>query len=118
MVKVQTEETHKPTCNGILKGRPGKGNVLSLEQRKRCYAGHAMTEANTFRYKAILKRDKNGKPSKFAPVRAWCKRCRTDSRKRSVAKRLESARAEATAKAERNAKARDRRTAKRTAKAA
>ncbi len=46
------ESIGTPTANGIIKGRPGKGRVLSLEQRKRCYAGHAMTEANTFRYTA------------------------------------------------------------------
>lgn len=112
------EHGHKPTCNGVLKGRPGKGKVLSLEQRKRCYVGHAMTDDNTFRYKAITKRDKNGKAIKFAPVRAWCKKCRTLSRKRSVIKRLETARAEAGAKEQRNVKAKERRAAKREQAAA
>lgn len=102
------QNTHKPTCNGIFKGRPGKGKVLSLEQRKRCYAGHAMTPENTFRYRAKI-----ADSTKRKPVRAWCKKCRADSRKRSVAKRLESARAEATGKAERNAKAHARRATKR-----
>ncbi len=111
-------EGHKPTCNGVYKGRPGAGKVLSLEQRKRCYAGHEMTAANTFRYKAILARDKRGRVTKYAPVRAWCKKCRTISRKRSVTKRLEAARVEATAKAERNAKAKARRAAKSAAKSA
>ena len=104
------QNTHKPTVNGIFKGRPGAGKVLSLEQRKRCYAGHAMTPDNTFRYRAKIEGS-----TKRKPVRAWCKKCRADSRKRSVAKRLESARAEATAKSERNAKARARRVAKRAA---
>ncbi len=113
MAQNDNEHGHKPTCNGILKGRPGKGSVLSLEQRKRCYVGHPMTEDNTFRYKAITKRDKNGKAIQFAPVRAWCKKCRVLSRKRSVAKRLELARAEVKAKEQRNAKARERSAAKR-----
>ena len=115
MANTTNEIERKPTCNGIFKGRPGDGKVLSLEQRKRCYAGHAMTADNTFRYKAILERNKAGKVTKYAPVRAWCKKCRTLSRKRSVAKRLESARAEATAKAEKSAKAKARRVAKRAA---
>ncbi len=77
---------HKPTCNGILKGRPGKGKVLSLGQRKNCYAkptAHAMTEENTFPYKG----------------RIWCRKCRAASRKRSVAKRLAEAKQLATIKA-------------------
>ena len=79
-------DTVTPTCNGIIKGRPGKGRVLSLGQRKRCYDGHAMTPDNTFRYTA--KRVK-GKPK---PVeREWCKRCRAASRKRSAVKRLAEA---------------------------
>lgn len=74
---------HKPTCNGIQKGRPGKGRVLSLGQRKQCYAKHPMTDANTFTYKG----------------RIWCKKCRADSRKRSRVKRLAEAKALALAKA-------------------
>ncbi len=74
---------HKPTCNGITKGRPGKGRVLSLGQRKRCYASHAMTEENTFTYKD----------------REWCRKCRAASRKRSVVKRLAEAKRLATIKA-------------------
>ncbi len=91
-----------PTANGIIKGRPGKGRVLSLEQRKRCYHGHTMTEANTFRYTA--KRVK-GKPKPIE--RAWCKKCRADSRKNSaVARRLREAKEAAAAKRETNAKLR------------
>lgn len=81
---------HKPTVNGIVKGRPGKGRVLSLGQRRRCYAQHAMDEDNTFRY--------TPKATKAQPKpleRAWCKRCRADSRKRSRAKRLLEAKAAA-----------------------
>lgn len=80
--------THKPTCNGVYKGRPGKGRVYTLGQRKACYAKHAMTEDNTFRY--------TPKPTKATPKpleRTWCKRCRADSRKRSRAKRLLQAKA-------------------------
>lgn len=81
---------HKPTINGIIKGRPGKGRVLSLGQRKTCYAKptHQMTEDNTFRY--------TPKPTKATPKpleRQWCKRCRAASRKRSVGKRLAAAKA-------------------------
>lgn len=79
-----------PTVNGIIKGRPGKGRVLSLGQRRRCYDGHAMTPENTFRYRA---KKVAGKPRPI--VREWCKRCRTASRKRSRAKRLEEAKAAA-----------------------
>jgi hypothetical protein len=79
---------HKLTVNGVKKGRPGKGRVLSLEQRKRCYAQHAMTEENTFRYTSKAT-EKNSNPLQ----RAWCKRCRADSRKRSRAKRLLEAKA-------------------------
>lgn len=77
---------HKPTINGVIKGRPGKGKVLSLGQRARCYAGHRMTPENTFRYTA--------KATKQTPKpleREWCKRCRADSRKRSQVKRLAAA---------------------------
>ncbi len=76
---------HKPTCNGIRKGRPGKGRVLSLGQRKNCYASpkHAMTEENTFTYKG----------------RMWCRKCRAASRKRSVVKRLAEAKRMAAIKA-------------------
>lgn len=77
---------HKPTCNGVIKGRPGKGRVLSLGQRKVCYANHRMTPENTFRYTA--------KPTKAQPKpleRVWCKRCRAASRKRSRVKRLAEA---------------------------
>lgn len=118
MTQNDNEHGHKPTVNGVLKGRPGKGKVLSLEQRKRCYVGHAMTEDNTFRYKAILAKDKRGRVTKYAPVRAWCKKCRTISRKRSVTRRLEAARAAATAKESKNTKARARRTTKREQAAA
>lgn len=73
----------KPTINGIVKGRPGKGKVLSLGQRKTCYAGHSMTKDNIFAYHE----------------RIWCRRCRADSRNRSHGKRL--AEAKAMAKAQR-----------------
>ncbi len=87
MTKAKTETIGTPTANGVIKGRPGKGRVLSLEQRRRCYSGHTMDEANTFRYTA--KRVK-GKPK---PVeRAWCKKCRATSRKASAtARRLREA---------------------------
>lgn len=77
MTAKKTTAVHKPTCNGITKGRPGKGRVLSLGQRKRCYASpaHAMTDENTFSYKG----------------RVWCRKCRAASRKRSVVKRLAEA---------------------------
>ena len=85
---------HKPTINGVIKGRPGKGKVLSLGQRKRCYAGHSMTPENTFRYTA--------KATKHTPKpleREWCKRCRADSRKRGRVRRLEAAKIEARVQA-------------------
>ena len=90
------ENIGTPTANGIIKGRPGKGRVLSLEQRKRCYAGHPMTEANTFRYTA--KRVKG----KAKPIeRAWCRKCRALSRKNSAtARRMREAKEEATRKRE------------------
>ena len=83
-------ETATPTCNGIIKGRPGKGRVLSLGQRKKCYANHTMTPENTFRYTA--KRVKG----KAKPVeREWCKKCRATSRKASaVARRMREAKEE------------------------
>ncbi len=88
-----------PTANGVIKGRPGKGRVLSLEQRRKCYAGHAMTEDNTFRYTA--KRVK-GQPKPIE--RAWCKKCRARSRKASAeARRLREAKELAAAKRETNA---------------
>ena len=88
-----------PTANGVIKGRPGKGRVLSLEQRKKCYAGHAMTEENTFRYTA--KRIKG----KAKPIeRAWCKKCRARSRKASAeSRRLREAKEAAATKRETNA---------------
>ncbi len=81
---------HKPTVNGVIKGRPGKGKVLSLGQRKRCYAKHEMTPDNTFRYTA-----KATKANPNPLEREWCKRCRADSRKRSRVKRLAEAKAAA-----------------------
>lgn len=87
----QKQPVGTPTINGVIKGRPGKGRVLSLEQRAKCYAGHRMTDDNTFRYTA---KRVQGKPKPI--MRAWCKRCRTASRKRSVDKR----KAEALALAE------------------
>ena len=98
--KIKETATHKPTCNGIVKGRPGKGRVLSLEQRKRCYASHPMTEENTFLY--------NG--------RAGCKKCRADSRTRSRVKRIAEAKALALAKAKEDRKALKEATAKATDK--
>ncbi len=99
MSKTKTETIGTPTANGVIKGRPGKGRVLSLEQRKRCYSGHAMTEENTFRYTA--------KRAKGAPKpieRAWCKKCRATSRKSSAtARRLREAKEAAAAKRETNA---------------
>ncbi len=83
MTAKKTTSIHKPTCNGIQKGRPGKGKVLSLGQRKRCYVSHAMTDANTFTYKG----------------RQWCRKCRADSRRRSVVKRLAEAKRLADIKA-------------------
>jgi hypothetical protein len=79
---------HKPTVNGIVKGRPGKGRVLSLGQRKVCYnkPTHRMDDDNIFRYTA--------KATKATPApleRIWCKRCRALSRKRSQVKRLAEA---------------------------
>ena len=98
-MKAKTESIGTPTANGIVKGRPGKGRVLSLEQRKRCYAGHAMTEDNTFRYTA--KRVKG----KAQPIeRAWCKKCRAISRKASAtARRLREAKEAKAAKRETSA---------------
>lgn len=95
----KTEVIGTPTANGIVKGRPGKGRVLSLEQRKRCYAGHAMTEENTFRYTA--KRVKG----KAKPIeRAWCRKCRAISRKSSAtARRLREAKEAKAAKRDTNA---------------
>ncbi len=102
MSKAKTETIGTPTANGVIKGRPGKGRVLSLEQRKRCYSGHAMTEENTFRYTA--------KRAKGAPKpiqRAWCRTCRATSRKASAtARRLREAKELAAAKRETNAKLR------------
>ncbi len=99
MSKAKTETIGTPTANGVIKGRPGKGRVLSLEQRKRCYAGHAMTEENTFRYTA--------KRAKGAPKpiqRAWCRTCRATSRKSSAtARRLREAKELAATKRETNA---------------
>ena len=100
--KTKTKETKiigTPTANGVIKGRPGKGRVLSLEQRKKCYAGHAMTEENTFRYTA--KRIKG----KSKPIeRAWCKKCRARSRKASAeSRRLREAKEAAATKRETNA---------------
>lgn len=88
-----TTPTPTPTINGVIKGRPGKGRVLSLEQRAYCYASpkHQMTDDNTFRYTA---KRVQGKPQPIQ--RAWCKKCRAASRKRSVDKR----KAEALALAE------------------
>ncbi len=86
MTAKKTTSIHKPTCNGIQKGRPGKGKVLSLGQRRNCYAKpspHAMTEENTFRYKG----------------RIWCRKCRAASRRRSVVKRLAEAKRLADIKA-------------------
>jgi hypothetical protein len=77
---------HKPTVNGVIKGRPGKGKVYTLGQRAACYASHRMTEENTFMY--------TPKPTKGTPkplTRTWCKRCRAASRKRSAIKRLAAA---------------------------
>lgn len=97
--KTKTEIIGTPTANGVIKGRPGKGRVLSLEQRGKCYAGHKMTEENTFRYTA--KRLK-GKPKPIQ--RAWCKKCRARSRKASAtARRLREAKEAAAAKRETNA---------------
>lgn len=99
MSKTTTKEIGTPTANGVIKGRPGKGRVLSLEQRRKCYAGHAMTEENTFRYTA--KRVK-GQPKPIE--RAWCKKCRARSRKASAeARRLREAKELAAAKRETNA---------------
>ena len=92
MSKSKTEtQTQTPTANGVIKGRPGKGRVLSLEQRAYCYAKpkHAMTEENTFRYTA--KRVK-GQPKPIE--RAWCRKCRALSRKRSHDRRVVEAKLE------------------------
>lgn len=99
MSKTNTETIGTPTANGVIKGRPGKGRVLSLEQRARCYAGHKMDEANTFRYTA--KRVKG----KAKPIeRAWCKKCRATSRKASAIKRrLREAKEEKARQRETNA---------------
>ena len=101
-MSTKTKETKiigTPTANGVIKGRPGKGRVLSLEQRRKCYAGHAMTEENTFRYTA--KRIKG----KAKPIeRAWCRKCRATSRKSSAtARRLREAKEAAATKRETNA---------------
>jgi hypothetical protein len=83
---------HKTTVNGIVKGRPGKGRVYTLGQRRTCYAQHRMTDDNIFRY--------TPKPTKATPKpleRTWCKRCRAASRKRSVVKRLAAAKVMARA---------------------
>ncbi len=102
MAKSKEKVVGTPTANGIIKGRPGKGRVLSLEQRASCYHGHKMTEANTFRYTA--KRVK-GQPKPIE--RAWCKKCRADSRKNSAtARRLREAKEAAAKKRETNAKLR------------
>lgn len=94
MSKSTQTETQTPTANGIIKGRPGKGRVLSLGQRAYCYAKpkHPMTEENIFRYTA--KRVK-GKPQPIE--RTWCKKCRAISRKASAtARRLREAKEEQT----------------------
>lgn len=81
---------HKATVNGVIKGRPGKGHVLSLGQRKACYAGHKMTPDNTFRY-TPKPTESNPKPLE----REWCRKCRGASRARGRVKRLEAAKVEA-----------------------
>jgi hypothetical protein len=85
---------HKPTCNGVVKGRPGKGRVLSLGQRANCYnkPPHRMDEENTFRYTS-KPTAKNKKPLE----RQWCKACRALSRKRSQVKRMAEAKARVAA---------------------
>ena len=101
-MSTKTKETKiigTPTANGVIKGRPGKGRVLSLEQRKNCYAGHRMTADNTFRYTA--KRIK-GKPKPIE--RAWCRKCRATSRKSSAdQRRLREAKEAKAAKRDTNA---------------
>ncbi len=89
MGKTQKGE-HKPTINGVTKGRPGKGKVLSLGQRKRCYAGHTMSPENTFCYTA-----KKTKEMPNPLERQWCKKCRSASRALGRARRLEAAKVEA-----------------------
>lgn len=81
MGKVQTF-TPTPTINGVIKGRPGKGKVLSLGERRTCYHGHRMSDDNVFTYQG----------------RIWCRRCRAESRKRSKAKRAEAMQLQAKAK--------------------
>ncbi len=87
MAKIQ-EHT---TANGIVKGRPGAGKVLSLGERKSCYAGHKMTKDNTFRYTKPVTRLANGHVDRKAPKpteRIWCRTCRAVSRKGSHTRRV------------------------------
>ena len=79
--KPATAPVATKTANGVVKGRPGKGRVYTLGQRKVCYAGHPMTPANTFVYCPKLADGKRG------AERVWCRKCRALSRKRSAASR-------------------------------
>ena len=71
------------TTNGVVKGRPGKGRVYTLGQRKTCYAGHPMVGDNVFAY--CPKRPDGTRGAE----RVWCKKCRALSRKRSALRRAE-----------------------------
>ena len=100
----KTQE-HK-TANGIVKGRPGAGKVLSLGERKTCYAGHKMTKDNTFTYTRLRRKLENGRvdPKDHPSARIWCRICRAISRKgshvrRVAAEALEQRKASHTARA-------------------
>ncbi len=89
MAKAKVQEQRTP--NGIIKGRPGAGKVLSLGERKSCYAGHAMSKENTFRYTKPVARLENGRIDRKAhkpEERIWCRKCRAISRKGSRTRRL------------------------------
>ena len=88
MAKTKTQE-HR-TANGIVKGRPGAGKVLSLGERKTCYANHKMTKDNTFIYTRPRRKLENGRvdPKDHPSARIWCRICRAISRKGSHVRRV------------------------------
>ena len=101
-----TKTQEHRTANGIVKGRPGAGKVLSLGERKTCYAGHKMTKDNTFTYTRLRRKLENGRvdPKDHPSARIWCRICRAISRKgshvrRVAAEALEQRKASHTARA-------------------
>ena len=101
-----TKTQEHRTANGIVKGRPGAGKVLSLGERKTCYVGHKMTKDNTFTYTRLRRKLENGRvdPKDHPSARIWCRICRAISRKgshvrRVAAEALEERKASRTARA-------------------